>query len=38
MIVMDKESEARNPIKDLKPKKNKSKLESHQEDKETLRQ
>ena len=34
----DSESEARNPIKDLEPKRDKSKLGSHQKDKETLRQ
>ena len=38
MMVVDKENEARNPIKDLKPKRNKSELENHQKDKETLRQ
>ena len=38
MMVVDKEGEAGNPIKDLKQKRNKSELESRQEDKEILRQ
>ena len=36
-MVVDNKGKARNLIKGLNPKRKKSELESHQEDKETLR-